>query len=120
MLATRLVPLLLVALPLSACGEDRPVRDQGAADARPAADCPSSRTDGFAVSLVSETGGAASPQAAAEAFVRTGSVWSGPTTGWTVTEQDGTTATVSADGSHLHVLQGPDASWQVDSGYRCG
>lgn len=110
--------LPLVLLPLVACGAEGRATVEGTG-AGLGAQCDTAQTDGFAASLASETGGAASPVEAAEAFVRTGSIWSSPMTGWSLVEREGAAATVSSSDSHLHVIQGPDATWQVDSGYRC-
>lgn len=110
--------MLLLMLSAAGCGVQRSAETAGGASSSPTCG-PDSRTSGFALSLVSDTGGAASPVEAARDFVLGGSVWSSPTTGWTATDRGEDGATVSSGDSYLHVFQGPDMTWQVDSGYRC-
>jgi hypothetical protein len=79
--------------------------------AAPAHDC-----GGFSLSLVSDRGGQPSPVAAAEWFSEHGGVPGVPSSGW---HQDGSGSSVRSGELTLHVVQGPDATWQVDSGSYC-
>ncbi|MGY1653655.1 hypothetical protein [Geodermatophilus sp. SYSU D01119] len=72
--------------------------------------------DQFAVSLASDRGGAASPVAAAEAYAGPGDE---PPTGWRVVGEDANGVELRAGDVTLHAVQGPDSTWQVDSGRRC-
>jgi hypothetical protein len=80
----------------------------------PAPDC-----GGFALSLVSDRGGRPSPVAAAEWFAEHGGVPGVPQSGWQEDGQDESGAEVSSGEVTLHAIQGPDESWQVDSGSTC-
>ncbi|MGI8700106.1 MAG: hypothetical protein ACR2JU_02690 [Nocardioidaceae bacterium] len=73
--------------------------------------CKGQRVTGFAVSLVSSTGGAATPEEAAAAQSRR--------PGWKLLTQDSNGATVVGDMASRHVIQGADGTWQVDSGQDC-
>ena len=73
----------------------------------------------FAASLVKDSGGAPTPVEAAQAFIRTGGVWSSPRDGWRVTNEDVNGATLVAESSSLHAVRLADATWAVDSGHRC-
>lgn len=42
-----------------------------------------------------------------------------PAEGWRQVSRSGTGATVESGAVTLHVIQGPDRTWQVDSGNRC-
>lgn len=74
----------------------------------------------FELSLVSDRNGQATPAAAARWFVAHGGIAHLPESGWVVTEQSGGGATMQSGRSTLHVVQGPDGTWQVDSGHECG
>ena len=75
---------------------------------------------GFALSLVSDRGGQSSPINAALWFAQHGSVPGIPNAGWKEVSTGKAGATVQSGGVHLHVVQGPDQTWQVDSGqYYC-
>lgn len=111
-----MAPLLLLPVLLCSCG--------GALSLRPAA-APSGHcgtgndNGGFALSLVTDTGGEETPEQAAERFIRTGGVWSAPVAGWRTESRDANGTTVVSAQSFLHVIQGSDQTWQVGSGYRC-
>jgi hypothetical protein len=75
---------------------------------------------GFALSLVSDRGGQPTPVKAAIWFARHGGVPAIPPAGWQQMSRTGSYATVKSGAVTLHVLQGPDRTWQVDSGERCG
>jgi len=86
-----------------------------------AARSPCADTDGFALSLASATGGEATPLAAARAFAahNGGTLVALPLTGWRVVESTKGEASVAAERYIVHVVRGPDGTWQVDSGRRC-
>jgi hypothetical protein len=98
----------------SACGGDSTASSAGRAVAttRP---CPSA----FALSLVSDRGAEATPIAAAVWFAKHGSV-PVPVSGWHVVSRSSGVAVVAASASTLHVVEGTDQTWQVDSGHPCG
>ena len=75
---------------------------------------------GFSLSLASDTGGQATPMAAALWFVAHGGVVSLPDGDWTVTDRTGRTATVTSGSWTLKVVRGSDDTWQVVSGSSCG
>jgi hypothetical protein len=109
--------LLAGLLAIAACGSD----------AAPAARAPvvhaagSSCANGsrFALSLVSDRGGQPTPAAAAAWLARHGGLTGIPAQGWRQVSRNGTGATVESGAVTLHVIQGPDRTWQVDSGRRC-
>ena len=73
----------------------------------------------FSLSLVSNTGGQPSPVAAAEWFARHGQLAGTPAGGWHVVSQGTAEASVQSGAVVLHVIEGPDQTWQVDSGQHC-
>lgn len=80
-----------------------------------------SESDNFAVSLVSDKDGSKTPVEAATIFARTGAPWVVPRGGWKLAAGEplhGEAEVISRD-THLHVTQGEDTTWQVDSGFRC-
>jgi len=89
----------------------------GTSTAAAAASCRSG--SGFALSLVSDTGGQPTPILAAIWFGRHGGVPGIPTGGWRQVSHNGASAVVKSGDVTLHVVQGPDRTWQVDSGERC-
>lgn len=96
----------------------------GATATRPAAAAPAPGSScaagsAFALSLVSDRGGQPTPVAAAAWFARHGGVPGIPAAGWRETGRNASGATVQSGSVSLHVLQGPDQTWQVDSGSRC-
>jgi hypothetical protein len=75
---------------------------------------------GFALSLAADHGGQSSPVKAAVWFAQHGSVQGIPKTGWKEVRTGNVEATVQSGGVQLHVLEGTDQTWQVDSGqYYC-
>jgi len=74
---------------------------------------------GFELSLVSDRGGQPAPVAAALWFARHGGVPGIPAAGWRQVSRHGGGATVESGPVTLHVIQGPDRTWLVDSGSRC-
>jgi hypothetical protein len=74
---------------------------------------------GFALSLASDRGGQPTPAAAAAWFARHGGLTGIPAQGWRQVSRSGSGATVESGAVTLHVIQGPDRTWQVDSGNRC-
>lgn len=85
-----------------------------------ASSSPSPACSGFALSLASDRGGQSSPIDAAVWFAQHGSVQGVPNTGWKEVSTGKAEATVQSGGVQLHVLEGPDQTWQVDSGqYYC-
>ena len=71
------------------------------------------------LSLVSDRGGQPTPAAAAAWFARHGGLTGIPAQGWRQLSRSGSGATVESGAVTLHVIQGPDRTWQVDSGNRC-
>ena len=74
---------------------------------------------GFALSLARDSGGQPTPEAAATWFASHGGIPSLPTQGWRVVDQDKDGVTLRSSASTLHVVQGSDSTWQVDSGTHC-
>jgi hypothetical protein len=74
---------------------------------------------GFSLSLVSDRGGQPSPVAAAEWLTGHGGVGGLPQSGWHEDGQDESGSIVRSGDVALHVLRGPDGTWQVDSGSWC-
>jgi hypothetical protein len=93
--------------------------DSTDASADRAAGTPSPCPSRFAVSVVSDRGGEATPIAGAVWFARHG-VGSVPVSGWREISQSSGAAVVASSASTLHVTEGPDHTWQVDSGQSCG
>ena len=111
--------LLLAALAWTSAG-----CGNGAAGSRPAPiptphfpTC--SHASGFDLSLASDTGGQATPVAAAAWFAAHGGVPALPRHGWRVVGRDAEGANVRSGSSSVHVVQGSDATWLVDGGTRC-
>jgi hypothetical protein len=77
------------------------------------------RRSAFALSLVSDQGGRASPVAAATWLAGHGGIRGIPRHGWTLTGQNRDGATVVSRRTVLHAIRGSDGTWQVDSGYTC-
>ena len=73
----------------------------------------------FQLSLASGRGGQPTPAAAAAWFARHGGVPGIPDAGWRVVSRAARDATLSSGPVTLHATQGPDRTWQVDSGQRC-
>jgi hypothetical protein len=110
-----IVACLLAA---SACGSGSAQSAAVRVTAAPASSaCPSGSA--FALSLVSDRGGQPAPVAAAAWFARHGGVAGVPARGWREASRHGRGATVRSGPVTLHVVQGPDRTWQVDSGSRC-
>jgi hypothetical protein len=101
---------------LAAPASETPV----AAASTPAAGASCRTGSGFALSLVSDRGGQPTPVEAAYWFARHGGVPAMPVTGWQLAGRSGTSATVKSGDVTLHAIQGPDGTWQVDSGEQCG
>jgi len=116
--------ILACLLAASACGSGSapPAPAQAALAARPAAATARSACasgSAFALSLVSDRGGQPTPVAAAAWFARHGSVTGVPDRNWREAARHGHGATVRSGPVTLHVVQGPDRTWQVDSGSWC-
>jgi hypothetical protein len=69
--------------------------------------------------LVSDLGGQPTPVRAAQWFARHGGVPGIPLAGWREIRRQGRSAVVVSGPVTVHVIQGPDLTWQVDSGERC-
>jgi hypothetical protein len=94
--------------------------DSALPSAPSASSSPSPACSGFALSLASDRGGQSSPIKAAVWFAQHGSVQGIPKTGWKEVSTGKAESTVQSGGVQLHVLEGPDQTWQVDSGqYYC-
>jgi hypothetical protein len=116
--------ILACLLAASACGSSSaqpaaaprvPAVPATATAARPAC----ANGSAFALSLVSDRGGQPTPVAAAAWFARHGGVVGVPARGWREVGRHGRGATVQSGPLVLHVVQGPDRTWQVDSGNWC-
>ena len=116
--------LLLCLLAATGCGSRAaPAPSASPPSASPAA-APVARSScatgsGFALSLASGRGGQRTPAAAAAWFARHGGVPGIPGAGWREVSRSGRGATLRSGPVTLHVTQGPDRTWQVDSGQRC-
>jgi len=104
------------------CGSTKTVNspDSALPPAPSASSSPSPACSGFALSLASDRGGQSSPVAAAVWFAQHGAVQGIPKIGWNVVSTGKAEGTVQSGGVQLHVIEGPDQTWQVDSGqYSC-
>jgi len=81
---------------------------------------PPACSSGFDLSLVSDPGGQPDPPSAAEWFAAHGGVKGLPSSDWQVIARDVEGVTLESGRSTLHVVEGRDKSWQVDSGSNCG
>lgn len=82
---------------------------------------PSPCSSEFAVQLVSDRDGQPTPLAAAQWFVvHGGPAGRLPLSGWHVVSIARHEAVLASGASTLHAIQGPDATWQIDSGHGCG
>jgi hypothetical protein len=109
--------LLAGLLGIAACGSD--AAPAARAPVAPAVGSSCANESGFALSLVSESGGQPTPTAAAAWFARHGGLTGIPVEGWRQVSRSGSGATLESGAVTLHVIQGPDRTWQVDSGNRC-
>lgn len=75
---------------------------------------------GFELSLASDTGGQPTPVVAAAWFAAHGGVQDLPKQRWYVIDRNQDGVVLRAGSSSLHVVQGSDGTWQVDSGIHCG
>jgi hypothetical protein len=90
------------------------------ATSQPALGCPGGTSIGFELDLVSSSGGSPTPIKAAVAFATRGLPgWALPKSGWVEVAHGSADAVVESDGYQVHVTEGPDGSWQVDSGTYC-
>jgi hypothetical protein len=104
------------------CGSTNTVNspDSPRPSAPSASSSPSPTCSAFALSLASDRGGQSSPIKAASWFAQHGSVQGTPKVGWKVVSTGKAEAAVQSGGVQLHVIEGPDQTWQVDSGqYYC-
>ena len=83
-----------------------------------AAGCASSTCAGFALSAA-DHGGQPTPVAAAEWFAAHPNTATVPRTGWEEAGHDDTGVVLRSGDATLHVIQGTDRTWQVDSGRQC-
>jgi hypothetical protein len=75
----------------------------------------------FELDLISSTGGRPTPVAAAEwdASHHVVPGFALPTSGWYVVHRGPASASVRSGSYQVQAVQGPDGTWQVDSGYDC-
>lgn len=99
-----LAAVLFAYVTASGCSE-------GGAESASADPCRGETVRGFAVSLVSGSGGEPSPEDAASA--------QSGRDGWRVVTHDSNGATVISDRSLRHAIRGADGTWQVDRGHDC-
>jgi hypothetical protein len=104
-------------LAIAACGSDAAPATHAPAVHATSSSC--SNGSGFALSLASDRDGQPTPIAAAAWFARHGGVAGLPAEGWRQITRSGGAATVQSGAVTLHVVRGPDRTWQVDSGTRC-
>jgi hypothetical protein len=98
--------LLPLALLLAGCGANVSGTTRQAD-----APCEGRAGHSFELSLAINTGGAATPQKAAEA--------QSGRSGWRVERKGSNGVTLVADRATRHAMQGSDKTWQVDSGTDC-
>jgi hypothetical protein len=108
-----------LVLTLAGCGARTANGGSGRDTDSPSAQSRCAQQGGFALSLASDTGGQPTPNAAATWFAAHGGIASLPAQGWRVVDQDKDGATLRSGASTLHVVQGSDQTWQVDSGTSC-
>lgn len=91
-----------------------------AAAATPAGRCPADGR-GFALSLVSDRHGSATPEQAASSFSRRTTLagFRRPASRWAVVARDRGGVTVRSGPVELYALRGADRTWQISSGHRC-
>ena len=84
--------------------------------------CPGSTSIGFELTLASAYGGQSTPEAAAEWDASHHAIpgFLLPTASWQLVNRNAGSAEVRSGGFQVHAIEGPDRTWQVDSGYRCG
>ena len=113
--------ILACLLAASACGSGsaHPAAAQAAPATAATARSACASGSAFALSLVSDRGGQPAPVAAAAWFARHGGLTGIPAQGWRQISRSGSSVTVESGAVTLHVIQGPDRTWQVDSGNRC-
>ena len=107
----------LCLLALAACG---PVHPQASAPpGQPAPHC--ATTSEFELSLVSDRHGRPAPLAAAAWFSghSQGAGFPVPRRSWRLTGRDSGGVTLTSGIVTVHVVLGPDKTWQVDSGRAC-
>jgi hypothetical protein len=73
----------------------------------------------FALTLASDRGGQPTPTAAAQWLARHGAIAGIPLDGWQPVSQGDAEASVRSGAVVLHVIEGPDQTWQVDGGQHC-
>jgi hypothetical protein len=83
-----------------------------------AAGCAHATCTGFALSLA-DHGGQSTPVAAAEWFAAQDNIATVPRAGWHEAGHDATGVVLESGQATLHAFQGPDQTWQVDSGKTC-
>ena len=112
-----------VVLGAASCGSATPVHPTAGAptESTPtaAATHPLSGCRGFSLSLASDRGGQPSPLTAAEWFTGHGGVTDLPPAGWHEDHRDESGTVLRSGNVTLHAVQGPDDTWQVDSGSWC-
>jgi len=115
--------MFAVILAAGACGSrsagGEPVPAAGAPSQASTTTSTCGSGSGFAVSLVSDRGGQPTPVRAAQWFATHGGVPGIPADGWRETSRSDGNALVASGSVRLHVIQGTDRTWQVDSGERC-
>jgi hypothetical protein len=109
---------------LAACGNAtqpttslRPLTQPATSTPTSTASCHSH--SGFELSLVSDRGGQPTPVRASEWFARHGGMADVPRDGWRVDGSDQIGVFTRSGSARLHAIQGPDKTWQVDSGTSC-
>jgi hypothetical protein len=113
--------LLLCLLAAAGCGSRAAAAPAAvpSAAAVPVARSSCAAGSAFELSLASSRGGQPTPAVAAAWFARHGGVPGIPGAGWRVVSRAARDATLRSGPVTLHATQGPDRTWQVDSGQRC-
>ena len=108
---------LVVVAGLSSCATSGPVATRGKATPTPRSLRPSN--PGFELALASDLNGQRTPLEAATWFGLHGRVAGVPRSGWHQISISGHEAELASGSSTLHAIQGPDNTWQIDSGQPC-
>ena len=122
---TAVATVLMFAAAVTGCGHSTQTLSSGSpAHAASPTPKPTPATacathSGFELSLVSDRGGQRTPIRASAWFARHGRVAEIPVSGWHLEGKDAMGVFTRSGRVRLHVVQGQDKTWQVDSGENC-